>query len=141
MIPRTIRNYRKLQTLCSTCGHPEWDHYMHALGSDTACDSGGCKCLKFIPRREPMKIDEGVEYAVEVPGRGYIDWAGNLVEQDVMHCLPNINDAVRMMDDVKGRYRNMGCPEVAQTVRVVQRTVTVTRGDWAATPVNGEPPA
>lgn len=48
MIPRTMRNYSRLQTPCACCGHPEWDHYMTMLDGLSACDSGGCKCPEFL---------------------------------------------------------------------------------------------
>lgn len=48
MIPKTLRNYHRLQTPCVHCTHPEWDHYaFHYSGSETACDSGGCQCSRF----------------------------------------------------------------------------------------------
>jgi hypothetical protein len=34
---------------------------------------------------------------------------------------------------VTNSYRRMGCPDIADTVRIVKRTATLTRSDW--TPV------
>lgn len=54
-IPRTTRNIERLQTPCANCRHPEWDHYMHSIGSDSACDSGGCRCGLFEqPEEKPV---------------------------------------------------------------------------------------
>lgn len=47
MIPRTTRNFAKLQTKC-VCGHTEWDHYIHIGDSTTACDGNDCLgCKEF----------------------------------------------------------------------------------------------
>ena len=47
--PRTLANFSKLQKPCAGCSHPEWDHWVYTItGSITACDSGGCRCKRFV---------------------------------------------------------------------------------------------
>lgn len=48
MIPKTERNYVRLQTPCTHCHHTEWNHYaFHYGGSSSACDNTGCQCTAF----------------------------------------------------------------------------------------------
>lgn len=75
-----------------------------------------------------------VEYAVEVPDRGW--YIGGMPPTTVLlsespeHGVPNLAQANDLAYSVRNRYHALGCPEIAETVRVVSRTVVVTRGDW-----------
>jgi hypothetical protein len=76
-------------------------------------------------------IDSEPEYAVEVPGRGFS--RGSFVMEylgDEPTYGVDLDDAKKRRESLAKHYDALGCPEVAVTVRVVQRTVEVTRGDW-----------
>lgn len=78
------------------------------------------------------EIDSAPEYAVEVPGRGYADshpYSVCLTKEPKAYS-PVRDDAISALERTKERYIAMGCPEIAETVRLVSRTVTVTRGEW-----------
>jgi len=76
------------------------------------------------------------EYAVEVPGRGYIGWAGSLLKDLPESGLPTLEDAEKTMKQGKAKYESMGCPDIAKTLRIVERTITVTRSDWTVAKVD-----
>ena len=79
------------------------------------------------------------EYVVEIPDRGYVNtwtafgdcltkeapsadtWPGHLSHARAADALESIKQA----------YERMGCPEVAATARIVERTVTVERTYWS----------
>lgn len=81
----------------------------------------------------PASVNEHDEYAVEVPGRGYLDlYSSKLREAHEVNGSPSESWALDEAERVRNRYRVMGCPDVAETVRVVSRKVTTSRGHWAA---------
>jgi hypothetical protein len=77
------------------------------------------------------EINSENEYAVEVVGRGYVFISfPSLVVSDKAAYQTDVADVHHTAELVRKAYISMGCPEVAETVRVVSRTVTVTRGEW-----------
>lgn len=73
------------------------------------------------------------EYAIEIPNRGYV---ADIFPQ--MKVVPEIVFGCRTIeeaDDILRRayqgYIQMGCPEIAETLVIVSRAVTVRRSDWA----------
>lgn len=74
--------------------------------------------------------DVAFEYAVEVPGRGYVGWMGTLQPKGMEDGVP-LADAEHLLKATQDKYISMGCPEIAETLRLVSRTVTVTRSNWA----------
>lgn len=84
-------------------------------------------------------VESGVEYGVEVVGRGYV--TGMLpftvtLTDDPYTGTIDLADAEALVKRTKGQYTSMGCPEIADTVRLISRTVTVTRSDWGTTEEN-----
>lgn len=78
-------------------------------------------------------VETDTEYGVEVVGRGYV--TGMLpftitLTNDPYTGTIDRAGAEALVKRTKGQYTSMGCPEIADTVRLVSRTVTVTRGDW-----------
>ena len=75
--------------------------------------------------------ETATEYAIEVPGRGFAvrqPWGVVVSDEapyssDLMHTMNELNS-------IKVTYEKAGCPEIAETVRLVSRTVTVTRSAW-----------
>ena len=63
------------------------------------------------------------DYAVEVTGCGYLDYQGgtNLREAHEISGFLNEDDAICSAESARERYRNAGCPEAAELVRVVSR--------------------
>lgn len=78
-----------------------------------------------------MIKDTTVEYAVEVPGRGYVGWMGT-VQTKELEMGVNRDDAEQLLKATQGKYISMGCLEIAKTLHIVSRTVTVTRSAWVA---------
>lgn len=75
------------------------------------------------------QVNESIEYGIEVPGRGFIGYLGTL--KPVLEMgVEDRRDALKMLSSAMSQYVNMGCPEIAKTLRIVTRTVTVTRSDW-----------
>lgn len=70
------------------------------------------------------------EYAVEVPGRGFISYLGNVSIDTPVDTFNTAEAASGALRNAAGLYRNLGAPEIADTLRVVERTVTVTYGEW-----------
>ena len=75
------------------------------------------------------------QYAVEVPGLGFMGLAANLVTNDKegidgMAMFIHPSDAVESALSLRARYRALGLPEVADTVRVVKRAAITTFTDW-----------
>lgn len=83
---------------------------------------------------EPASVAEHDEYVVEVPGRGYVGstYLSGLVDENQVVPFLSKGDADGEAERVAGRYRAVGCPEVAETVRVASRKVTISRGAWSA---------
>jgi len=83
-----------------------------------------------------MKNIDSTEYAIEVPGRGYCGYTSDTVTtaDDCGH-MAKIVSAEERLKTLRATYINMGCPEIAATLRIVARTVTVTRSDWEPVPV------
>jgi hypothetical protein len=77
-------------------------------------------------------IETRTEYAIEVPGRGYIGFHGILRQGTDLLSFNEFDSAVRALESGRGKYISMGCPEVAETLRIVTRTVTITCSDWEA---------
>jgi hypothetical protein len=79
-------------------------------------------------------IDSSNDYAVEVPGLGFVTGHFPIISvRDVSTEAAYVNDhteANNLAKTVAAEYRRLGLWDIANTVRVVQRTVTVTRGDW-----------
>lgn len=76
------------------------------------------------------RVDTSFEYAVEVPGRGYIGWVG-ILKPDIETGLSELAEAEKILKSWQQEYISMGCPEIAETLRLVSRVVTVTRSNWA----------
>lgn len=78
-------------------------------------------------------VEAGTEYSVEVVGRGYVTgvvpWSISLTDDPYTGTI-DLADAEALVKRTKGQYISMGCPEIADTVRLISRTVTVTRSDW-----------
>lgn len=79
-----------------------------------------------------MIIDSEPEYAVEVAGRGF-----SIGTRPLLYILGDeptygvdLDEARAHMRSLQQHYISLGCADVALTVRIVTRTVTVTRGDW-----------
>lgn len=74
------------------------------------------------------------EWGVEVPGRGYVITVlpSIIVElgDDPYTGTASREDAEAGLRRAKHAYTTMGCSEIADTVRLISRTVTVVRGDW-----------
>jgi hypothetical protein len=71
------------------------------------------------------------EYAIEVPGRGYVvDTIPQLTLSQEPVCMPVRTDVSQALGNIKSRYIAMGCADIAETIRIITRTVTVTRGEW-----------
>lgn len=100
----------------------------------TVYDEAGAATGETFKRvASAVAFDEFDEYVVEVPGRGYSGpYSNGLSEGHAVQPFLRKGDAEHDAESVRGRYVNMGLPEVAETVRVVSRKVTVARGDWNA---------
>lgn len=78
-----------------------------------------------------IEINAANEYAVEVPGRGYVAETMpyfKISKEPV--CMPLGTDVGQALEHVKERFIAMGCADIAETVRAIYRTVTVTLGEW-----------
>lgn len=83
-----------------------------------------------LPAREPDRID--AQYAVNVPGHGYITGDGAFgyrITTDGRMAIvkDDLESAVRLRDDVAKLYANLGLP---RCVEVVQRGVYTYIGPW-----------
>lgn len=78
-----------------------------------------------------IEMDAGVEYAVEIPGRGY---AFDILSPSAVSPDPvsttNRAYAEHVLRGLKARYVSMGCADIAETIRLISRTATVTRSEW-----------
>lgn len=84
--------------------------------------------------------EQFTEYVVEVPGKGYINcWTA--FGDSVTDTPPSSGTwgadlsykrALEAYDRARGQYEQMGCADVAETIRIVSRIVTVERTDWCA---------
>lgn len=83
------------------------------------------------------RVDTLEEFAVEVPGRGYLGIL-DMLSDDPDTGVTNPDDAVKMLKSGMRKYESMGCPEIAATLRVVKRTITLTRGDWVPVQIEGQ---
>lgn len=81
-------------------------------------------------------IDTHEEFAIEAPGRGYIDAYTGQISKDPsrMSAFDEIKNAQDSLDSTKRRYTSMGCPEIADTLRVVRCITTVSRSAWEPLP-------
>lgn len=82
-----------------------------------------------------MSTEESwTEYHVEIPGKGfyndYFGYNGGLI-QNPIDGTTDREDAEKLLANGRGVYERMGCPEVAETLRIVSRTVTLIKTDWA----------
>jgi hypothetical protein len=82
-----------------------------------------------------ISLDANNEYAIHVPGRGYVMSVGPTIITlvDDLIIFPDLDDAIATMKRAKMQYVTMRCPEIAESIRILTRTVTVTRGDWTET--------
>ena len=76
------------------------------------------------------QVDTGTEYAIEVPGRGYMGFAMSSVQDEPDQLIQSESDAIESLKHARRRFVSLGCPDISETLRVVQRTITVTRDDW-----------
>src|SRR6478736_6810910 len=82
-----------------------------------------------------MSVEETREYAVEVPGRGYMAWSGHVhatMEDD--DYVKTMGDAEKRLEEGRNKFTSMGCPDIASTLRIVHRIMTVVRSDWEPAP-------
>lgn len=79
-------------------------------------------------------IDKSTEYGVEVADRGYVDtFCGTVVVSEnelTTTFVATLEEATSLAKRVVSAYTQMGCPEIAETIHIVERDVTVTRSDW-----------
>lgn len=73
-------------------------------------------------------VETYTQYAVHVPERGYIGITGVLKSKPEGFETPK--GALEQLKSSMDKYTNMGCPEIAKTLRIVTCTVTVTYSDW-----------
>lgn len=78
-------------------------------------------------------IESSDDYGVEVPGFGFV--AGQFPYLTVGESADAIygsthEDALSLAATITTTYRRLGLPDIADSVRVVRRTVTVSRSDW-----------
>lgn len=76
-------------------------------------------------------VDEFIEYAVEIPGRGYATW-GCGVTPEPEWWTTNIREANEIAISMQGSYMRLGCAELAVAVRLVSRTATINRTAFSA---------
>lgn len=83
-----------------------------------------------------MMIETSVQYAIEYPGKGILSMSRGpssiylIGEAEEKSGMLSREDAEQTLKTLKGRYENMGVPEVAETLRIVSRTVTITYPDY-----------
>jgi len=77
-----------------------------------------------------MQVDKAIEYAIEVPGRGYMGFAMGSVDAEPGQCMGTLQDAEESLKHAQRRFVSLGCADIAESLRIASRTVTVTRGDW-----------
>lgn len=95
--------------------------------------------MSWTPEQTPAtaETEDHIEYAVSVDGVGYLQTASAIPSLRVGDGDPSL-----FLDEVSARetahrlqqeYIRLGLTATARSVRVIQRTVTVTtnRGEWA----------
>ena len=86
-------------------------------------------------------VNETTEYAIKVGDRGYLGDQLPMLKVIVPHLdsgETNFETVNSQAVSLARTYRQMGCPEIADEVEIIKRTVTVTRGDQVTVvPVRG----
>lgn len=78
--------------------------------------------------------DKATEFAVEVPGRGFLITHGvsaKVITDPEFHGIEDGDDAIAFLDRGRKFFRGLQMPEIADSLRLVSRVTTVTRSDWA----------
>ncbi|MGV8064563.1 hypothetical protein PJP13_24170 [Mycobacterium kansasii] len=87
-----------------------------------------------------QKTQELRDYIVEVPGRGYTRGflhpdlgeikdtpSGEILDEKTFGTRAEVD---KIAERIRNQYKCMGCPDIAGTVRVVERTVRVEYSEW-----------
>lgn len=90
-------------------------------------NSRGCMIIEI-----PAYIDQATVYAIEVPRRGWMNpMTGNVYQTtDSISGMETQAEARKALDNARAKWIALGCPDIAKTLRIASRTVSVTRTEF-----------